>query len=242
MFVGWAPDPAAIAAGVLGYLLIIIFALALALMFSVSQVFLRDTGQIVAVVNNFIRFGVPMMYPYAIVAERFARPHRPLPANPIADAVLLVQRCFWVPTTSDPDATVVDSHARRPLHPRLHRSRAGAWSCLVVAQRVFNAARETKMPGEALMTDSIIVENVSKQFTMPTTAPSSRWRWRWPAVSRPRLVPRPRRRVLHASQQGESIGLMGLNGSGKSTLLKMISGVMRARRRDRCSPAAGSPA
>src|SRR6188474_2983300 len=30
LFVGWAPDPAAIAAGVLGYLLIIIFALALA--------------------------------------------------------------------------------------------------------------------------------------------------------------------------------------------------------------------
>jgi ABC-2 type transport system permease protein len=104
-FVGWSPDMTAVAAGVLGYAIIIVFALALGLALSVSQVFLRDTGNIVAVVNNFIRFGVPMMYPYSIVAERF-RGHTELYlANPIADAVLLVQRCFWVPTTSDPAAT-----------------------------------------------------------------------------------------------------------------------------------------
>ncbi len=104
-FVGWSPDLTALAAGVLGYAIIIVFALALGLALSVAQVFLRDTGNAVAVVNNFIRFGVPMMYPYAIVAERF-RGHTELYlANPIADAVLLVQRCFWVPTTSDPAAT-----------------------------------------------------------------------------------------------------------------------------------------
>lgn len=106
-FTGWAPDLTAIGAGILGYAIIIVFALALALALSVAQVFLRDTGQIVGIVNNFIRFGVPMMYPYSIVADRF-RGHTDLYlANPIADAVLLVQRCFWVPTTSDPQATAM---------------------------------------------------------------------------------------------------------------------------------------
>jgi ABC-2 type transport system permease protein len=77
-------------------------------MLSVSQVFLRDTGQIVAVLNNFIRFGVPMMYPYSLVAERFHGHTELYLANPIAIAVLLVQRCFWVPTTSDQQATIAE--------------------------------------------------------------------------------------------------------------------------------------
>ncbi len=90
----------------LGYALIMIFALALSLMLSVSQVFLRDTGQIVAVLNNFVRFGVPMMYPYTIVAIRFHGHTELYLSNPIAIAVLLVQRCFWVPTTTDPELTI----------------------------------------------------------------------------------------------------------------------------------------
>lgn len=153
-FVGWSPDLTAIAAGVLGYSIIIVFALALAVALSVSQVFLRDTGNIVAVVNNFIRFGVPMMYPFSIVAERFRGHTNLYLANPIADAVLLVQRCFWVPTTSDPAAVATPVNAPNAtdvaampdhLFQRGLIALLAALVLLVIAQRIF-ARFENKMP------------------------------------------------------------------------------------------------
>ncbi len=144
VFVGWSPDLTALAAGVLGYAVIIVFALALGLALSVSQVFLRDTGQVVAVVNNFIRFGVPMMYPYSLVAERF-RGHTDLYlANPIADAVLLVQRCFWVPTAADQEATIA-VHMPDHLFTRGFIALAVGLVLLVAAQKIFTLF-ENKIP------------------------------------------------------------------------------------------------
>jgi ABC-2 type transport system permease protein len=143
-FVGWSPDMTAIWAGVLGYAVIIVFALALALALSVSQVFLRDTGQVVAVVNNFIRFGVPMMYPYQLVAERFHGHTELYLSNPIAIAVLLVQRCFWVPTTTDPELTIAEA---MPDHLFMRGIIAlfAAVVLLFVAQRIFTHF-ENKIP------------------------------------------------------------------------------------------------
>jgi ABC-2 type transport system ATP-binding protein len=77
------------------------------------------------------------------------------------------------------------------------------------------------------MTDSIVVENVSKEFTM-----------QYHRTLKQMAVAAARGLALHEKflavndvsftvEQGESIGLMGLNGSGKSTLLKLINGVMR---------------
>ena len=76
------------------------------------------------------------------------------------------------------------------------------------------------------MTDSIIVQNVSKQFTKSyhrtlkqvTVAMARRQQ-----VSNSFLALDD---VSFRVQQGEAIGLMGLNGSGKSTLLKLVQGVM----------------
>ncbi len=143
-FVGWSPDLTSLAAGVLGYGVIIAFALALALILSVSQVFLRDTNQMVAVVNNFIRFGVPMMYPYSLVAERFHGHTELYLANPIADAVLLVQRCFWVPTTSDQEETIAQ-HMPDHLFTRGFIALAGALVLLLIAQKIFSRF-ENKIP------------------------------------------------------------------------------------------------
>ena len=53
--------------------------------------------------TNFVRFGVPMVYPYFLVDERFGRFAQFYLLNPIADAVLLVQQAFWVGTTKNPD-------------------------------------------------------------------------------------------------------------------------------------------
>jgi ABC-2 type transport system ATP-binding protein len=77
------------------------------------------------------------------------------------------------------------------------------------------------------VTESIVVRDVSKRFTM-----------RYHRTIKQMSVAMLRRQEISDSflalqdvsftvQQGESIGLMGLNGSGKSTLLKIINGVMR---------------
>ena len=77
------------------------------------------------------------------------------------------------------------------------------------------------------MTKSIVVDHVSKRFTMRyhrTIKQMSIARLRGQQISDSFLAVDD---VSFTVEQGESIGLMGLNGSGKSTLLKMINGVMR---------------
>ena len=76
------------------------------------------------------------------------------------------------------------------------------------------------------MTDSIIVENVSKRFTKQyhrTLKQVSVAMMRRQRVTNSFLALDD---VSFRVQQGEAIGLMGLNGSGKSTLLKVVQGVM----------------
>lgn len=77
------------------------------------------------------------------------------------------------------------------------------------------------------MTKSIVVDHVSKRFTMRyhrTIKQMSIARLRGHDLSDSFLAVDD---VSFSVDQGESIGLMGLNGSGKSTLLKLINGVMR---------------
>jgi ABC-2 type transport system ATP-binding protein len=77
------------------------------------------------------------------------------------------------------------------------------------------------------MTESIVVRNVTKRFTMQYTRTIKQ-------MSIAALRGQPLKDtflavndVTFTAHQGEAIGLMGLNGSGKSTLLKLISGVMQ---------------
>jgi ABC-2 type transport system ATP-binding protein len=77
------------------------------------------------------------------------------------------------------------------------------------------------------MVESIVVENVSKRYTMRyhrTIKQITIAAIRQQEISDTFLA------VNDASftiEQGEAVGLMGLNGSGKSTLLKIINGVMK---------------
>lgn len=77
------------------------------------------------------------------------------------------------------------------------------------------------------MTTSILVENVTKEFTLQYHRTLKQ---RAVAIAKGKELSNTFRAVDDVSfeiQQGESIGLMGLNGSGKSTLLKLVNGVMR---------------
>ena len=105
VFIGWTPDPAGVGAGLLGFLIIMVYGTALALLFSAANVYFRDFSNIVQTLTTFVTFSVPMIYPYAIVDDRFGRFADLYLLNPIAEAVLLSQRCFWVNATPHPEYT-----------------------------------------------------------------------------------------------------------------------------------------
>jgi len=102
---GWRPDPWGMFYGVMALLISMCLGTALALMFSAANVFLRDVSNAVNVLSNFVRFGVPMMYPYTLVALRFHGHTGLYLLNPIVEAVLGFQRAFWVGATSHPART-----------------------------------------------------------------------------------------------------------------------------------------
>ncbi len=110
---GWDPGALETAepvlAGLLGFAIIAVFGTALALLFSAANVFFRDFQNFVQTVGIFVTWSVPMIYPFSRLTTS------PLGgtwvetvylANPIAEAVLLLQYGFWVPTTTDPAVTL----------------------------------------------------------------------------------------------------------------------------------------
>ncbi|KRC46281.1 MULTISPECIES: ABC transporter permease [unclassified Nocardioides] len=114
---GWTPDPVGMLCLALALLIIAAIGLSGALLFSAANVFFRDFGNIVNVLTNFVRFGVPMMYPYVIVHDRFGRFADLYLLNPLADAVVLFQRAFWVGTVPDADRVRIEQHYGGPMMP-----------------------------------------------------------------------------------------------------------------------------
>ena len=113
MFYGWVPDPVGIAAFLLAVVIISLLGTASALLFSAANVFFRDFANVVNILNHLVRFGVPMIYPYSIVEDRFG-PVAPFYLfNPLSDAVLRMQRAVWGGTTQDPQSTAA---ADLPAH------------------------------------------------------------------------------------------------------------------------------
>ncbi len=102
---GWSPDLVGMVALGLGFLIAMLFGTAGALLFSAANVFFRDFSSLVSIIQMFIRFSVPMIYPFSIVDDRFGEAANYYLWNPLADCVLLVQRAFWVGSTSDPGDT-----------------------------------------------------------------------------------------------------------------------------------------
>lgn len=102
---GWSPDAMGFVAFGLALAIVIVFSTAMGIMFSVVGVLFRDFTRIVQTFTNMAQFAVPMMYPYALISERFGDGwiHDVYLWNPLAEAVLLIQRCFWYTTISRQD-------------------------------------------------------------------------------------------------------------------------------------------
>ncbi|HWI42780.1 MAG TPA: ABC transporter permease [Nocardioides sp.] len=140
---GWMPDVTGVICFALALIIIASIGLAGALLFSAANVFFRDFGNAINIMNHFIRFGVPMMYPYATVHERFGSFAPYYLINPLADAVVLFQRAFWAGTVNAEDKAAVVM----PDHLILHGVAAAAFGLvlLLIGQVVFSRF-ENKIP------------------------------------------------------------------------------------------------
>jgi ABC-2 type transport system permease protein len=101
VILGWHFSWAALAALLLGLAILISLSTALALIFSALNVYFRDVQYIVQTFTQFTHFLVPMMYAYsriAKLADYHQWAYELYFANPLAEAVLLMQRAFWAPT------------------------------------------------------------------------------------------------------------------------------------------------
>lgn len=146
---GFSPDLTSVICLVLAVAIIAAIGLSGALLFSAANVFFNDFGNIVNVLTNFVRFGVPMMYPYALVHERFGRFADYYLLNPLADAVIIFQRAFWYPTLTDADIAALDADGKvvMPDNLLMHGVLALLGSLVVLAfsQWVFSRL-ENKIP------------------------------------------------------------------------------------------------
>nr|WP_297413965.1 ABC transporter permease [uncultured Nocardioides sp.] len=145
MLVGWSPDLPGFLAGLLGFAIVAVMGTSLALLFSAANVFARDFSNIVQTLTNFVHLAVPMIYPFTLVASRFGAEYVNLYlANPLAEAVLLIQRCFWVGVTEDPEQTAL-IHMPDWLFTRGLIQLAACLVFLLIAQLVFTRL-ERKFP------------------------------------------------------------------------------------------------
>jgi len=103
----FSPDPIGLLAALMAFTIVILLGTGMGLMFSAINVMYRDWTRVVQIFTNMLPFSVPMMYPFTLVHKRFD----PFPVlehfylfNPITEAVLLMQRAFWITTVSPSDA------------------------------------------------------------------------------------------------------------------------------------------
>jgi ABC-2 type transport system permease protein len=99
----WRPDPGAVAAGVLGFAIVAAWGLGLALFLSAWNVYYRDVGNVVDVIQTVVTWTVPMIYPFSAVRDQMSFwVEQIYLASPLCIAVLLNDRALWIPTLDDP--------------------------------------------------------------------------------------------------------------------------------------------
>jgi ABC-2 type transport system permease protein len=114
---GWHPDLYAGLAAVMGLAIVLLFGLGLALLLSAWNVYFRDVGNIVDVIQTIITWTVPMIYPFQVVMQHLARAHSTVYeiylSSPLCISILLNNRAFWTPSSTTPRLT---AHQNLPSH------------------------------------------------------------------------------------------------------------------------------
>ncbi len=144
---GWSVGWVAIGAGVLGTSILITFALAMALIFAALNVFFRDFQNIVGTIMQFMHFLVPMIYPFSRIytaVETHPIVYQIYNANPITQAVLLLQRLFWYPLMSESEKSS-EVHFPPDMYERGFITLALCIVLLWLAQKFFSRM-ENKFP------------------------------------------------------------------------------------------------
>jgi ABC-type polysaccharide/polyol phosphate export permease len=100
VWAGWTPSWIAVGSILLAFGIVATLAMAFGLLFAAVNVFFRDFGQVVDIINIVVPWSVPMIYPWTTVQEATHGGWllQLYLANPLTSAVLLFERAFWWPT------------------------------------------------------------------------------------------------------------------------------------------------
>jgi len=134
---GWHPEIGTVIGGLMAFAILACFGTALALVFSVANVFWRDFGSLVGILTNFVRFGCTMIYSYDMLAQHAGSLKWLVLGNPIAVGCLLFQRAFWAFSTSNPAETIKTEFPAHLYHQGAY-ALAGSVVALLLAQWFFN--------------------------------------------------------------------------------------------------------
>jgi ABC-type polysaccharide/polyol phosphate export permease len=120
---GWHPDAMAGAAAVLAFAIVVIYGLGFAIVLSAANVFVRDTTNVVEVINTVIRWTAPVIYTYSTIRPKIiGHPwiDQLYICNPFNAAVMLNNRAFWItsfqPTKQTPDPIKDGVAQEMPAH------------------------------------------------------------------------------------------------------------------------------
>jgi ABC-2 type transport system permease protein len=106
LVIGWHVTWSAALAGLLGLAILVLFSMAMGMIFSALNVYAQDTQNIVSTFGQFLHFMVPMIYPFSFIADigdNHPVIYQLYLANPLAEAVMLLQKFFWQPLAAHPD-------------------------------------------------------------------------------------------------------------------------------------------
>jgi len=110
--IGWSFSFTALAAALLSFAILITFSMAVGLAFAALNVWYRDFQNFVETINHLVLWAVPMIYPFALIRDKTNGNwiEQLYLLNPIAEAVLLSERAFWVPILDESDVYVMPDH------------------------------------------------------------------------------------------------------------------------------------